>query len=252
MSVRVMSWVWEHSRSRKTERLVLLAIADCASDDGSNAYPSNSELQRKTGLSERGVQRALTNLVGLGELFVGRNTGPRGCNLYRVIMHTPVRDAPRTNDGGVSGAGAGNAPPANGAPAEMTPPVKTAPEPPSKTTGDPVNGAPGTVQEPSVEPSDKKTSSSKRGTRLPDDFAATPEMVAWARANTPGVGARETDAFIDYWRAQPGQRGVKTDWPATWRNWMRRAQEDLERRGRKPTHASYRNPTDPAAYHGDL
>ena len=31
--------------------------------------------------------------------------------------------------------------------------------------------------------------------------------------------------FIDYWIAQPGQRGTKLDWDATWRNWMRRSAE---------------------------
>jgi hypothetical protein len=30
------------------------------------------------------------------------------------------------------------------------------------------------------------------------------------------------DEFRDYWIAQPGQKGVKTDWDATWRNWVRR------------------------------
>lgn len=29
------------------------------------------------------------------------------------------------------------------------------------------------------------------------------------------------DSFRDYWVAQPGQKGVKTDWFATWRNWVR-------------------------------
>lgn len=55
-------------------------------------------------------------------------------------------------------------------------------------------------------------------------------MITWARENTPDVGRAATDAFIDYWKAQPGQRGRKTDWLATWRNWMRREQIDIERR----------------------
>jgi len=29
------------------------------------------------------------------------------------------------------------------------------------------------------------------------------------------------DQFKDYWIAQPGQKGVKLDWEATWRNWVR-------------------------------
>lgn len=72
----------------------------------------------------------------------------------------------------------------------------------------------------------------KRGRRLPDDFAVTPEMISWAREHTPLVGRAETDRFVDHWTAQPGQRGVKLDWIATWRNWMRRAQDDAERRHR--------------------
>jgi hypothetical protein len=50
-------------------------------------------------------------------------------------------------------------------------------------------------------------------------------MVDWAREKAPNVGRADHEAFCDYWRAQPGQRGVKVDWPATWRNWMRREQE---------------------------
>ena len=68
------------------------------------------------------------------------------------------------------------------------------------------------------------------GSRLPDDFRATDEMITWAQKHTPDVGRSTTDAFIDYWKAQPGQRGRKTDWIATWRNWMRREQADIERR----------------------
>ena len=35
----------------------------------------------------------------------------------------------------------------------------------------------------------------------------------------------ELEKFRDYWIAQPGQKGVKTNWDATWRNWIRRAAE---------------------------
>jgi hypothetical protein len=35
--------------------------------------------------------------------------------------------------------------------------------------------------------------------------------------------------FRDYWTAQPGQRGVKADWDATYRNWIRKAADDTQR-----------------------
>lgn len=54
-------------------------------------------------------------------------------------------------------------------------------------------------------------------------------MINWARENTPHVGTRETEAFVDYWRATPGAKGLKLDWLATWRNWMRRAEKDAAR-----------------------
>jgi hypothetical protein len=73
----------------------------------------------------------------------------------------------------------------------------------------------------------------KRGRRIPDDFQVTPDMVAWAREHVPHVDGRaETERFTDYWRAKPGRDACKLDWPATWRNWMRRAAEQQAPRGR--------------------
>ena len=63
----------------------------------------------------------------------------------------------------------------------------------------------------------------KKGSRIPNPFPVTPEMVEWARKEVPGLDHRAvTDRFIDYWAAIPGSKGVKLDWIATWRNWMRR------------------------------
>ncbi len=74
----------------------------------------------------------------------------------------------------------------------------------------------------------------KRGTRVPDDFAVTAEMVAWAREHTPDADGRvQTAAFIDYWRGKTGKDATKLDWPATWRNWMRKAQGDHDRQRRR-------------------
>ena len=66
----------------------------------------------------------------------------------------------------------------------------------------------------------------KRGTRLPEDFAVTAEMVAWFRKNCPHVdGPVETEQFTDYWRAKAGREGCKLDWVATWQVWMRNAEK---------------------------
>lgn len=65
-----------------------------------------------------------------------------------------------------------------------------------------------------------------RGTRLDADWRPDADTVAKIAAELPGLDyQREHAVFVDYWLAQPGQRGVKVDWAATWRNWMRRAAE---------------------------
>ena len=63
-----------------------------------------------------------------------------------------------------------------------------------------------------------------RGTRLPNDWAPDPELLAWAKAARPDIPlATELDKFRDHWRSAPGSKGVKLDWAATFRNWIRNA-----------------------------
>lgn len=71
----------------------------------------------------------------------------------------------------------------------------------------------------------KATSSpSRRGTRIDPDWMPAPYLIQQMQAECPGVDLEsEHRKFIDYWIAQPGQKGVKTDWAATWRNWIRRS-----------------------------
>lgn len=67
----------------------------------------------------------------------------------------------------------------------------------------------------------------KKGTRIPTDFGITSEMLDWANERHIDIDLdRETEKFVNYWLAAPGQKGVKRDWPATWRNWILRAWEN--------------------------
>lgn len=82
---------------------------------------------------------------------------------------------------------------------------------------------------PSPSPSPKDREDGLRrahGTRLPDDWQLTDHLEAEARKILNGnrIDMKlEADRFRDYWHAQPGQRGRKADWTATWRNWIRKA-----------------------------
>lgn len=90
-----------------------------------------------------------------------------------------------------------------------------------------------------IEKEEPNGSSKKRGSRLPDDFE--PDMQA-ARAEglSEANAQREAAKFRDYWRGVPGQKGVKLDWPATWRNWCRKAADDRRTpaRGHSPPRQS--------------
>lgn len=77
-----------------------------------------------------------------------------------------------------------------------------------------------------------KSQRAKPKRALPVPFLMSAEMLAWAADSVPGVNLdRETERFIDYWTAEGKS---KADWDATWRNWMRRAQDGAERGGPRP------------------
>lgn len=72
----------------------------------------------------------------------------------------------------------------------------------------------------------------QRGTRLPADCLLPPDWFEFCKQERPDLVPRQVfDEFRDYWIAQPGQKGVKTDWNATWRNWVRR-QNQARKAGR--------------------
>ncbi len=69
-----------------------------------------------------------------------------------------------------------------------------------------------------------------RGQRLPEGWMPKPEVVEAMRSEFPAITndllRSEHRKFRDYWIAQAGAKGVKLDWDATWRNWIRRAMEN--------------------------
>ena len=80
-----------------------------------------------------------------------------------------------------------------------------------------------------------KRTRAARGTRLPDGWQPDQALADWTRANAPAAAnALEVDRFRDYWTAEPGAKGRKTDWAATWRNSARRCQEQHTQPSRGP------------------
>lgn len=72
----------------------------------------------------------------------------------------------------------------------------------------------------------KPITNKTKGSRLSKDFPLTEEFIDAALEITPSLTGPQIkytfDGFVDYWIGQAGSKGVKLDWLATWRNWIRR------------------------------
>jgi hypothetical protein len=87
MSIKVMSYIWEHSPHKGSELITLLAIADYADDQGI-AYPSIASLSKKTRMTERNVDHVLKKLVRQHALTIARQAGPYRNNVYSIQLPT--------------------------------------------------------------------------------------------------------------------------------------------------------------------
>ncbi len=78
-----------------------------------------------------------------------------------------------------------------------------------------------------IEKEEANASSKKsdRGSRLPSGWSLSDEYreAAKAMGASEHLIASEAEKFRDFWIAKPGKDGVKLDWLATWRNWVRTA-----------------------------
>lgn len=66
-----------------------------------------------------------------------------------------------------------------------------------------------------------------KGTRLPENWYPSDEgcQLAASLGVNPNT---EIEVFRDYWIAVSGSKGVKLDWDATWRNWVRRSKPSAQ------------------------
>ena len=165
VSFKVTNWVWARSESRNGARLVMLALADRADDNGL-CWPSIDDLAERTKLSPRAVQKAIATLAEIGELQVENGGGRHRSNRYRIVPKPRTSDGftdeePRKHDG-VSTEETPNS-------ATETPNFEA--ETPNFETENPVQSSP----EPSVEPTENRQRNRQGTCCLPD---ATPQQTA--------------------------------------------------------------------------
>jgi hypothetical protein len=85
MSAKVMGRVWELDIGHP-EQTVLLAMADHASHDGTDCYPSIGLLTWKTGYSRRQVQRLVHKLEDAEILVRAADAGDHRPCLYEIVL----------------------------------------------------------------------------------------------------------------------------------------------------------------------
>lgn len=104
-------------------------------------------------------------------------------------------------------------------------------------------------QEPITKNQEPKKSKAEAApaSRLPADWMPSDADNEFCKTERPDLHASEVvERFRDYWIAQPGAKGRKTDWPATWRNWVRN-----ERRGQSQAPPAYQTANDKAKSFAD-
>lgn len=200
MSVRMMALVWELNLP-DSEKLVLLALADCANDEG-YCWPSIETLKKKCSKSERTVQNCIRTLCVKGHL----TQKPGAHKSYDYVVHPIVRFASDT-------------------PAAAAPRKACTPQPLPDT---PAAAAPKPLR--TIKGSEAKASSLWHA--LPVGWIPvrqlSPNTQGMVENWPPGALAAELESFRAWAaNAKPEKgKGLKKDWDDAFGNWIRSAHRD--------------------------
>lgn len=202
MSISFMALAWKADMP-SGRKLVLLALCDHANAQG-ECYPSVEAIARKCSMGQRTVQQHIGDLesaeILLRQFRKGRST------VYRLQLckfsNTTQSAAPQNS------------------PFQCSTPAAS---PPQSLHGSPAVSAPISIREPSMESSTNHQV--RRSAPLPPTWTLPESWAEWALQAQPAWSAAHVqfvaEKFRDHWTAMPGQRGIKADWLAAWRNWCR-------------------------------
>ncbi len=235
-------------------KLLMLLLAEWCNDEGAAVYPrSKAAFASACQLSERQVQRLFAGLIEVGLVKIEREADARAKapRIYRInigaLLDLPLtgvaeadrerqrRARARTGDqqspqGETSSRKTGDQESGTG---DQQSPIVTPTTPKQPQEAPPLGSPPhdrngSLFTEPGQETSHYHASKQpNRGTRLERDWRPPPDD--WDLGRALGLNdaeiADQLDRFRDHWTAKPGKDGLKLDWAATFRNWLRKADD---------------------------
>jgi hypothetical protein len=214
MSVQVIGWVLKGAKvGDAVAKLVLLALANHANDDGTAAWPSQKTIAAYAEVTVRTVRTKLEYLQAIDLIRPGDE---------HVVAHLPANRRPQVWDLNITGAWAEILSSQDDLRAEEFSSQETPLGGNLRTSG-----RKAVSYKPSVEPTTKELSlrsSSTRATRLDPDWMPSQELIEQMRQECPTIDLKaEHLKFVDYWCSKAGKDATKIDWTRTWRNWIRNA-----------------------------
>lgn len=190
MSIEAMNWAYQQQVGDGISKSILVALANQADQDG-KCWPSIDYIQRRTEFARATVVNRIAQLEAAGYLQKEKRAGDGG-GRKSSVYHLNIE-------------------------AKFTPCTL------GQSSSQDRQSSPG---EPKQSINNQQCKKGKRGSRLPADWQPSPALLTWAQEKFPDVDLdTEADKFRDFWIAKPGQGGVKLDWNATFRNWIRNAYE---------------------------
>ena len=232
MSIQLVAWALSQNIPHAGQKLVLIALANAAnSRNGDACFPSKRQLAEDTSMSERTIIRHVNWLEEHGFVRVDReqsaDDGRTLANRYSFLTHggdklsgggdmmTPQGDT------GVRGEGD----------TVVTPLIEREYKQEDTSPLTPKGGA-----KDSASLRSQSSKGSKRGSRIDPEWSPSQADIDFAKSQglSDGQITDQAGRFRDYWIARPGAGGVKLDWRATWRNWVRSAVSRMPGRGSEP------------------
>jgi len=196
MSIAALTLGMYHSQATYSTRLVLIAIANFEGENG--AYPSHETIGRLAGgLNRRTVQRAIDDLIEMGELTEIRREGIT--NLYKVSIACPDECDRTTNHrvkvgGGVQTAGGDQTAGGSGV----------------QTAGDAVSRPP--------EPLLNLKNNRQKETELPEDWNPSEHLMEMFASKWPDI---DPEYHIEQFKLYYLSKSTKNkDWSLTFQRWM--------------------------------